>query len=560
MTILYAPTKLIFIIWLMLLSLTAYAETGSDFRPVQLKAECRHIKILDPDVAAHHELVPEDLRYQDEEKKKSNLLKPRKYQKKVIHLALNTLSEFVCRSVRAIALYKKISNKKSFMGAYAWVDDDYPSLINIDSDQFREGVLDPNFPGAKDTEGHYSIKYVIAIARISHEAFHCAANLLDTQETWWQRNPLGIDPEDHWSAQTIAKAKKIADKARLQDGFSDIWAEMHEDAVDDVGVEDYIPGRLEHHFDRSPSPGFMTYYAQRTVREDIAETGMAVVMDSLIFDEKFLDPNDKFQPPLELRRGWWVRPCKVFSESIKESIKEKEAVLFSKLSFLKDVEFYDQKALDKCKNNSRKGVNKKSGQRTGFHFYNYKTGQYEKSYTDGFSITRSESGALRIKARGSFTKDGKTLDSFLEMRFNTTGKNLPRGYYKMSWNGSIRNPGPEFDACNHLFFKVPRGSFFNYSQQVPGDKSQSFCAIDARVLVTHATEDHIELSLVLFKVVRTTPRRKTPYVFDPPLQVIIKWKRNWAEDEPEEESPPLVSEVRPPRSGSRFRSSGGSRP
>lgn len=535
----------------------AFAATASaqdlGFTPVQLKADCEHVRILDPEVEADHAKVPPDLRYFDRQAPNSNLHRVTRYQRKIITLALNELPKLACSAVRYVAVYRqlkpdsngKIHGKILSSSADAWVFEDYPNLINIQMVSMRENHFDPDDPAR--TEGDiYSSNWPIAISRIIHEAYHCAAHLLDANEEA-MFEILSSDPP-HWPTSVNKEAKRIMKKARLDgDSFTEKWAELQEDAVDDTNGPDYPDKDADDYqpilMNRTirPPDGFMTHYARDDVLEDIAETASWVVGDKMIFEGKYIDPSHGMEaPPIT---GTWVRPCEIAKRAYVGGILEKQAALFLKLEFLVDVELIKDSHLKDCIGSSRKGLNKLDGKKTGFHFYNYEDGRYLKSYTTGFSITRTSAGFLRIKAQGSITKDGKEMDSYLEMQFRTTEKGLPRGYYKMTWAGNVNNPGPEFAACNHLFpLKIMPDDKFAYSQQVPDDQSQSYCAIEARVLVTNATEEHIELSMVLFKVARTGPIRKTPGVFDPPVQIVIRWKRNWnEEEEDEDEGPPVAA-------------------
>jgi hypothetical protein len=512
------------------------------FTPVPLKPECRHVEILDPDEPSDTDKVPPDFRYFDGVKTDSNLYKVQRYQRKVIHLALNTLPKVVCDAVRMVAVYRqikpdengKIHGKILASTADAWVFEDYPHLINIQLAAFREGHFDPDDP-ARNEGPIYNSSWPIAISRIIHEAYHCAVNLLDENEKRLI-DALGPDPSDHWPANVNKEAKRIMSKTRLDgDGFTESWAELHEDTIDDIEGPDYDKTIIMNRKVR-PADGFMTYYARKDVEEDIAETASSVVGRSMIFNAEYLDPKHNMAPPADVKT--WIQPCVIAKKANVGGILEKQAVLFLKLDFLVDVEFISENDRKNCIGSSTKGVNKLDGKKTGFHFYNYENGQYLKSYTEDFSITRTSEGYLRIKAKGSISKGGKKLESFLEMQFRTEARKLPRGYYKMTWTGNQQNPGPKFAICNYLFpLKVPPDTDFAYSQQVPGDQSQSYCAIEARVLVTNSTEDHIELSMVLFKVARTGPIKKTPGVFNPPVRVIIRWKRDWGEE------PPLVSKA-----------------
>lgn len=514
------------------------AQEENPYTPVPLKPDCSHVEILDPDDEEDHAKVPPDLRYFDRQPGNSNLHRVTRYQAKVIALALNTLPKFVCSSVRMVAVYRqlkldengRIHGKRMSSSADAWVFEDYPHLINVQMISMREGAFDPNQSG-----NQYGGDWPIAISRIIHEAYHCAAHLLDENE----ERIIGIfapDPSDHWPTSVNNEAKRIMKKARLDgDGFTEKWAELQKRAVRETSGPDYADG-LSVNRTAAPQLGFMTHYARARVGEDIAETASWVVGDELVFEGGYIDPGHGMDPPANV--GTWVRPCEVAKRAFVGGILEKQAVLFAKLEFLKDVELIEDSHLKDCIGSSSKGVNKLDGKKTGFHFYNYEDGQYLKSYTTGFSITRTSQGFLRIKAQGSITKEGHEHESFLELQFRTTERGLPRGYYKMTWSGTRANPGPEFAACNHLFpLKILPDDDFAYSQQVPEDQSQSYCAIEARVLVTNATEEHIELSLVVMKVARTGPLEKTPGVFDPPVQIVVRWKRNWSED-----SPPVVSD------------------
>lgn len=508
-----------------------------------LRQECSHIEFL-TNTEANRERVPSDL--------KEQLITPGKYQRKLVILSLNELSDFVCKSVRKVAFYGvpggtaeagsavPISDRKK----WASIKGSHPDLINIytTAGGFSEEQIMPTAIRT-NLQNEYFSRLEVSYSQwpdlmktIIHEAAHCAMYLIESQ--------TGIGGQRPWPADVQSEAKKIVEKAGLEKGFAKEWARTHRSFRSLRWAEDYDDD-ISEDLTAAPADGFLTLYGQRDAWEDVADTfALLVLNDSTVrnggyadelqwanvlvrFDQEptpnSLDPDTRSNLLPHYVMNWYD-PCKSLRSIEKVGVTQSEAAVYTKMMFLIDVQFIDEEVYRRCAAENGEPKLRFSYGRTdnGFHRVDYDSGVHIVSYGDidvEFPDSPSEPQVFTVVGKGVLnTDDGKSHDTEMRLEVHAAKKpSLPRGVYVIPENLAICPRSPS----NWSLYS--RTAPWTFTLKVPDAPSKSFCVTSGYLLVTRATTDFIEASMLALTVLKhvlvDVPER-------PNFKVYIRWKRN----------------------------------
>ena len=450
-------------------------------------ANCPHVRILTKEDAA---LVEEQFRGAIKGDVGVN-------QREALQIALDALPPLVCRSVQKVVFLNAVLPSSG--EALAWVGKSRPDLINIsavsgNASETRLEVRDLANNEAGDVRASLVKVWPEVIHSIIHEAYHCAAHLMESF------GPDYEGPPNVWPADTRQTAEKFVDDARLRDGFRSEWERLNSEFADigyGTGYDRGRKGRLQ-----APPLGFMTVYGGATVGEDIAEAASWVIAKPLMSRQyKGVTPNV----------AEWQYACSKLEAYKGIGVPTELAALYTKLSFLRDIGFISDDDILGCMGSGSVGLIG-NGEIDGIRFFEYKTWRHLSSYDTDLKATRT-GDMFGVSAWSQITVAGKSYRALVEIDFRVGETKLPRGIYKIS-------------LCNVLLpvGQVPFTSRVLFRRRVEGNNSQSICASQAQVLVTRATESHIEGSVFLEKAWKfSTP--PVPEVSGFPVHVIFSIKR-----------------------------------
>lgn len=511
----------------------------------RLKGDCDHIQILGENDRGK---VPPDHR--------DLLLTPGKYQRKLVILALNELPEFVCKSVGKVAFYTHNpggsgGSKGSGGVVYAKVKGSHPDLINIyvNGDRFSEQGISPT-ARAVTLENEYYFRLQVSYAEwplimktVIHEAVHCAVYLLERQ-TSADLFP-GAAP---WRADVQQRAERIVKDAGLDEGFIKQWEQVHESfenlnwaAAFDEGAEDAMT--------QVPNKGFFSSYGQKDAWEDIAEIVALLTLnesgirnldfaDELGYDNVLVKVGERAKPaPVEQsasralllqKISGWNDPCKPLKELGTVGVPSEWAAIYTKIMFLIDVELIDEEVYRRCAGNGGRPKLRFDYDRTdnGLHVVDYDTGNYMYSHRNisvGFPVSDSEAQVFTLLGEGTLnTDEGASYDTRMRLELHFAVKPaLPRGVYTIPEN---LVQCPQGHTPDTLLTSIrPRPAPWTFTLSVPEAPSRGFCATGGIILVTRATRDFVEGSMIINTVLKRVGRMPIPE--RPNFKVYIRWTR-----------------------------------
>ncbi len=436
-------------------------------------SNCPHVRVLTSADSA-----------QVEEAYRHSVITPQEKQREVLKLALDALPPLVCSSVRRVVFLN--AYLVSSPDAIAWVGRSRPDLINISAftSNASEVRLNPELtdvaarpnesPEAyarrmRERKRNMVTVWPEVIHSILHEAFHCAAHLLESVGP----SPSGaVDP---WPAVAKQRAKTVLENARLRTGFENEWTRINNEFVNIGYAEPYSADRVGKLGE--PPNGYMTMYAGKEAGEDMAETASwAVAMPYL--DRSYLG----FQPNVSN----WKIACSKLQNYRDGGVPSALSALFTKLNFLLDLELIREEDLEACVGNGSIGIKGADGNNLSFR--KYPSGDVMSTYDTDFKVTRTPS-MLAFSGWHQMTINGKTYPALLELQFSVRETALPRGVYRVRQCNIYLPPG-------HYPFASP----VVIRRRVEGNNSQSICAYEAIVLVVRATDKFIQGSAFVQKV------------------------------------------------------------
>lgn len=508
----------------------------------RFESKCSHIEFL-TNTQANRERVPSDL--------KDRLITPGKYQRKLMILALNEVDEFVCKSVGKIAFYadpktdKETGSNKADPDPEKWasIKGSHPDLINIytNAAAFSEEQIMPTSRRSLLLNEHFfrlEVSYSQwpdLMKTIIHEAAHCAMYLLQSQTSKGGQRP--------WPEAIQSRAKEIVEKAGLESGFEEEWARIHRDFRGLFGTTDYDKSTVGD-LRLAPANGFFTHYARRNPWEDVADTfALLTVNGSTVKTGDYADelvwagvqmksgsdpiPNElddaEKSSLLPAYVKDWHDPCLILRNVKVVGVPSALAAVYTKIMFLIDVKFIDEETYRRCAGDGGEPNLRFSYNRTdnGFHRVDYDSGDYLYSHgeiTVGFPKSPSEPQTFLVQGKGILNADdGKSYDTEMRLEVHTVKKpNLPRGIYSIPENISTCPESP----LNRSIFRRPAP--WTFDLWVPDAPSKSFCVTGGYLLVTRATRDFIEASMLAHTILKHVI---VDVAERPNFKVHIRWER-----------------------------------
>ena len=411
------------------------------------------------------------------------LVEPGPSQRQVIAEASPYLTPLHCLAVEKVAYVADAGDTSATMG-WVYVNHDNDTLY-IDSREARasEDDLDP----ARRPRIVGNV-WATAVGTVVHEATHAAVHLLHTQvhEGGCSFGPFGCDePTDpsQWAPDAVSAASRAVDRLRLRSGFLTEWARLHAAFVEAGMAVDY---------GGSPSPaggsariagaGFMTPYGSTSPSEDVAEL-VAKAQTQGIEGATFAG--------VAVSAEAEDFACQALGAS-GASLTQATAAVYTKLALLRDVGLLDESVFARCVGSA--GIDTRDA--TGAHFFG------SDGYARSFDHLEATLGRHAASGRTVFQLEGSGRAGFggeehpaeLVVRLDLADADEP--IERVSWPRGIYRLGTGANSV---------------SLMLDGASAGSFVASHGFVLVTTATAERIEGSIVLQRADRPFAPMGVPY-------------------------------------------------
>jgi hypothetical protein len=405
---------------------------------------------------------------------------PGRYQRLLPSIGADFFTDLLCAAVERVVYVDDAGEESGTMG---WVrTDSHNDLVHIDSrpNHADETKLDPS----TDRRNAPNV-WAGVVNTLVHEGGHAATHLLHTQivpgDCWFAN--VGCDaPTDasQWRPQAIEVAREASGRARLGGGFRAEWERMHVAFVEAGMAAPYGAGGLGAQSRDADvvGAGVMTPYGLTNASEDIAEMVAKALVDPSLIRVEGATPNSPRQD----------RACRVLQGA--DAITFGNAAVLAKLGFLADVGLIDEAAYRRCTGGLALDVRGQDG----FHTYTLDS-VFQSSYTDDIEVSMGLQDAndrivFALDARG--TASFRDVDSPVELRLLIDLAPSDADVRRVSWPRGVYHLGDGATAFTLEF----------ENEEVDG---ASFIATGGLVLVTRASADRIEGSVVIQEGMRLSP-------------------------------------------------------
>jgi hypothetical protein len=323
-------------------------------------------------------------------------------------------------------------------------------------------------------------------ATLIHESGHSVEALL---------NASGADPllyGGDWQVPARSRAAVALTNTRLRKGFGEEWRRVHNSfvAVDWARAHSISGMLIAEANTRVVSGGFMTSYGSNIWWDDIAEFISETYMGPVLRAEGFQSSD---------------LACQAMQAWSQLNVPSGLAAVYTKLLFLRDLELVKPADVTACAG-SVLGL---QSMPKGLHFW--VNGTHRRSFTNNLQASINTEAIARNKV---FTLSGegeaifgdKTHPAKLTLRLDVKG--LGDEFEEISWPRGVYELGLIGDN--------------NVQLVLDGAPAGNFDATDGFVLVSEATNQRIEGSIVLLRVFRLQAPIPVPEKYDPP--VIVRFK------------------------------------
>ncbi|MDZ7707737.1 MAG: hypothetical protein U5J97_07565 [Trueperaceae bacterium] len=419
---------------------------------------------------------------------RATLVEPGPSQRQVVAEAAPYLTSLHCLAVEKVAFVADPGDESGTMG-WVYVTHDNDTLY-IDARPARASEEDLDPARRPRIVGNV---WATAVDTVVHEATHAAVRLLHTQvlEGDCFVGPFGCDePTDpsQWEASAVAAAAREVERLRLRSGFLTEWTRLH-DAFVEAGMAREYGGR------GSPSAsggaaaiaagGFMTPYGSTLPGEDVAE--MVAKAQTQGIETNTFAGVAVSSPPEDFA-------CQAL-RAAGASLTGATAAAYTKLALLRDVGLVDEDAFARCVGSV--GIDTRDAE--GAHFFGGDT--FERTFGD-LEVTMGRHAAtgrtvFQLEASGRAGFGGAEHPAELLVRLDLADEDEPID--RVSWPRGIYRLGT---GANRV------------SLTLDGASAGSFVASHGFVLVTTATAERIEGSIVLQRADRPFAPMGVPYAAD----------------------------------------------
>ncbi len=327
----------------------------------QISSHCPHVRLLGPADASE---VQWSLR--------GHIVAAGPDQRRVVRDALELMPPFLCLAVRRIVFIE---------------DQDNPLVTGKTKPNDRQDLLYLNVASGMFMESALKLSAEArpaAIQTIIHECTHIAVRLLYTRTEASPPAWLEFRPDASlWPPEALKAADEVIERLRLEKGFVQEWASIHE-SFHRVGLAGGYYGEKDwrsHAGDNHVANGFTSAYGGKNLAEDIAEfTGWMIAAPLAAAPEDYA--------------------CQRMRAQASQGVPSGLAAVYTKASFLLSAGFVPQRDFDRCVGNV--GIEAPG---EGLFIYNLASGtpQLKRTFDKDLKAeigTSPEAPAVRLPARG----------------------------------------------------------------------------------------------------------------------------------------------------------------
>jgi len=441
-----------------------------------LPPHCAHVRILqgEPDRAYAGTLAFDQ--------ETALLEAPGPFQLAAVKAALNRMTPLLCGAVGRIAFARFEAMDGLAAGAVLQAGEG--EIVMINSASYPETDLENKSDPEQQRRAKW--KRLGLQATLIHESGHSVEALL---------NASGADPllyGGDWQVPARSRAAVALTNTRLRKGFGEEWRRVHNSfvAVDWARAHSISGMLIPEANTRVVSGGFMTSYGSNIWWDDIAEFISETYMGPVLRAEGFQSSD---------------LACQAMQAWSQLNVPSGLAAVYTKLLFLRDLELVKPADVTACAG-SVLGL---QSMPKGLHFW--VNGTHRRSFTNNLQASINTEAIARNKV---FTLSGegeaifgdKTHPAKLTLRLDVKG--LGDEFEEISWPRGVYELGLIGDN--------------NVQLVLDGAPAGNFDATDGFVLVSEATNQRIEGSIVLLRVFRLQAPFPVPEKYDPP--VIVRFK------------------------------------
>lgn len=396
------------------------------------------------------------------------------YQRSLLRETARYMTPLLCAGVRDV-VYVAGEPGDGERAVLGWVNiTRSPSLLYVNSlpNRASEADLAP-----RAGYHHVGNVWATAIETLLHESTHAAVNLLNTQVvegdcTLWFFSCDEATDASQWPDSSVTLARATMERLRLRVSFQAEWSRLHRSFVA-VGLAKPHGERLP--ASQVPGAGFMTSYGGTEASEDIADI-VAQVQASGISSFDAI--------PAEVNRGERADlGCMAFAD-VETGVPGKVAALYTKILLVRDAGLVSPEAAAACTGSA--GIDTRGA--AGIHFFTHE-GEFRRSFSDGLEARIGADGdrfKFQLAAEGTMSLAGEehAATFLLTLDVGPTAEDIervswPRGIYRLGLLGE-----------NTLVISVPDENHVTYHVD------------DGMVLITSATTESIEGSIVMNRATR----------------------------------------------------------
>lgn len=408
---------------------------------------------------------------------------PGRYQRRLPSVAAGFFSEVLCAAVQRIVFIEDAGEPSGTMG---WVRvASHNDLVHVDGRENHADDTDLD-PDSGERPEVVANVWAAAIDTIVHEGGHAATHLLHTQIVPGDCRFAGVlcdAPTDasQWDAPSLAVARAAAERARLGGGFRAEWARMHEAFARAGLAAPYAAAGMapDSRADDVARGGVMTPYGATSPSEDIAEAIAKALVDPTAVRIAGVAPT-----AARTDLG-----CQALQGA--DAVQSWNAALVAKLGFLADVGLIDERALERCTG----GLAVDTRGADGFHTFRVDDGAFQQSYTDGVEATlgvRESGDRIVFTFEASGTASFRDVESPVRLRLVIDLAPSDVDIRRVSWPRGLYWLGEGVTAFTLRF----------ENEEIDG---ASFIATGGPILITRASDERIEGSLVIQRGLRLSP-------------------------------------------------------
>ncbi len=426
---------------------------------------------------------------------------PGPLQRAVLQAALNRMAPTLCHGLGRIGFIEvPQSSLKGFVASMASAD---LMLLNTQS-YSEEALLDR--------------RVQLALTKtIFHEAAHATEHLLQHEgqpintliETF-----LGVQqPVGGWTFESEQVAGDLVRSTRLLGGIRREWLRMHEAFVTEgFGADAYssvapdgecAPDLRFYDAEQTTEASFMSRYGGTNHGEDVADmVAWAEVAPmfraegvSSIYNAGDTEACGGRSAMIDIPED---SACQAFRDHTEENIPQRLAAAYTKLRLVRELGMISEEAFDTCRGEVGFDV-------PGPGFHVYEDGEFQRSFNQGVTATIGtiDGGPRKfiMNAEGEASFGGETVPAELTLELELGPNDVDIS--QISWpRGGYRLTEVDQDRFRLFLPDAPAGSF---------ESREGF------VLVTAASNDRIEGSVVIQQAWRWLAPLPVPEVYDPPL-------------------------------------------